>query len=105
MLTKRVFSYQDNVRQHIANFSTKLINQFGWDIAIDPPYSSDIALSNYHLFSEIKKLLGGMHFTTEEKLKEDVLSFLCSAVREFCDSSIKKIVHRMRKCIKLKGII
>jgi hypothetical protein len=47
-----------------------------------------------HLFPELKKHLGGMHFRTREELKEEVLSY---------DSGIKKVVHRMQKCIDLNG--
>jgi hypothetical protein len=68
-----------------------------------PPYSPDIAPSDYHLFPELKKHLGGTHFRTGEELKEEVLGYLCGAAGEFYDSGIKKMVHRMQKCIHLNG--
>jgi histone-lysine N-methyltransferase SETMAR len=78
-------------------------NAYGWDTVTHPPYSPDIAPSDYHLFPELKKHLGGMHFRTGEELKEEVFSYLRGVAREFYDSSIKKIVHRMQKCIDLNG--
>jgi hypothetical protein len=47
----------------------------------------------------LKKHLGGKHFRTGEELKEEVFSYLCGAAGEFYDSGIKKMVHRMQKCI------
>jgi histone-lysine N-methyltransferase SETMAR len=103
MLTKGVRFHQDNARPHIARVTTDLINKFGWDTVTHPPYSPDIAPSDYHLFPELKKHLGGTNFRTGEELKEEVLSYLRGAAGEFCDSGIKKMVHRMQKCIDLNG--
>ncbi|XP_017791911.1 PREDICTED: histone-lysine N-methyltransferase SETMAR-like [Habropoda laboriosa] len=73
MLTKGVRFHQDNARPYIARVTTDLINKFGWDTVTHPPYSPDIAPSDYHLFPELKKHLGGTHFRTGEELKEEVL--------------------------------
>jgi histone-lysine N-methyltransferase SETMAR len=62
MLTKGVCFHQDNARPHISRVTTDLINKFGWDTVTQPPYSPDIAPSDYHLFPELKKHLGWMHF-------------------------------------------
>jgi hypothetical protein len=35
--------------------------------------------------------------------REEVLSYLRGAAGEFCDSAVKKMVHRMQKCIDLNG--
>jgi hypothetical protein len=51
----------------------------------------------------LKKHLGGTHFRTGEELKEEVLSYLRGAAGEFYDSGIKKMEHRMQKCIDLSG--
>lgn len=51
----------------------------------------------------MKKYLGRIHFPTEKKLKEEILSYLWDAVGEFYDSGIKKIMYRMQKCIDING--
>jgi hypothetical protein len=66
-------------------------NAYGWDTVTHPPYSPDIAPSDYHLFPESKKHLGGTHFRTGEELKEEVFSYLRGAAGEFYDSGIKKM--------------
>jgi hypothetical protein len=44
-----------------------------------------------------------MHFRTGEELKEEVFSYLRGAAGEVHDSGIKKMVHRMQKCIDLNS--
>jgi hypothetical protein len=83
---------KDNARLHVAHVTTDLINKFGWDTATHPPYSPDIAPSDYHLFHELEKHLGGTHFRTGKELKEEVLSYLRGAAGEFYE-----------KCIDLNG--
>jgi histone-lysine N-methyltransferase SETMAR len=83
--------------------TTDLINKFGWDTVTHLPYSPDIAPSDYNLFPELKKHLGGTHFRTGKELKEEGLSYLRGVAGEFYDSGIKKMVHHMQKCTELNG--
>ena len=102
MLTKGVRFHQDNARPHTGRLTTDLINQFGWNTLTHPPYTPDLAPSDYHLFPDLKKHLGGTHFSTGDEVK-DVLRYLRSAAGEFYDSGVKKVVHDMQKCIDLNG--
>ncbi|GFT13131.1 histone-lysine N-methyltransferase SETMAR [Nephila pilipes] len=49
MLTKGMRLHQYNARPQTACLTTDLMNRFGWDTVTHPPYSSDIAPSNYLL--------------------------------------------------------
>jgi len=103
MLTKGIRFHHDNARPHTARVTTALIKDFGWDIILHPPYSPDVAPSDFHLFPDLKKHLGGTHFADGEQLKEEVLSYLHGLAGEFYDQGIKKMVHRMQKCIEVNG--
>lgn len=95
--------HHDNARPHTARATTALIKEFGWKTVTQPPYSPDVAPSDFHLFLELKKHLGGTHFDTDEDVKEEVLNFLRGQAGEFYDSGIKKWVPRMQKCIDRNG--
>ncbi|GJQ77384.1 hypothetical protein Trydic_g20788 [Trypoxylus dichotomus] len=82
---------------HTAHVTTDVINKYSWNTVTYPPYSPEVPPSDYHLFPELKKHLGGTHLKTEE-LKEEVLS---GAAGEFYDPDIKKMAHCMQKCIDL----
>lgn len=68
-----------------------------------PPYSPDLAPSDFHLFPELKKNLGGTQFKTDEEVQNAVVSFLRGQAAEFYDSGLKKWVPRMQKCIERNG--
>ncbi|UYV70372.1 hypothetical protein LAZ67_7002750 [Cordylochernes scorpioides] len=59
MLTKGVRFHHDNARPHTAHQTTALIEEFGWELVSHPPYSPDVAPSDFHFFLELKKNLGG----------------------------------------------
>ncbi|GFV43224.1 histone-lysine N-methyltransferase SETMAR [Trichonephila clavipes] len=58
-----------------------------------PPYSPDLAPSDFHLFPELKKNLGGF-----EEVQNAVVNFLHGQAAEFYHSGLKKWVPRMQKC-------
>ena len=41
-----------------------------------PPYSHDLAPSDFHLFLHLKKILGGMRFDDDDDLKDAVQKWL-----------------------------
>ena len=58
MLTKSVVLLHDNVRPHTAPHTNASIKLFNWKIFDHPPYSPDLAPSDYHLFTKMKVWLG-----------------------------------------------
>ncbi|UYV63878.1 hypothetical protein LAZ67_2005878 [Cordylochernes scorpioides] len=91
MLTKGVRFYHDSARPHTAHQTTALIEEFGWELVSHPPYSPDIAPSDFHLFPELKKNLGGTQFQDDDELEEAVLGFLRGQAAEFFDSGFHKL--------------
>ncbi|UYV69465.1 hypothetical protein LAZ67_6003692 [Cordylochernes scorpioides] len=75
MLTKRVRFHHDNARQHTAHQTTALIEEFEWELVSHPPYSPDVAPSDFYFFPELKKNLGGTQFQDDDELEEAVLGF------------------------------
>ena len=49
-----VILHQDNARPHTAAKTVEAINQFGWEMLLHPPYSPDLAHSDFLLFEPIK---------------------------------------------------
>jgi len=58
MLTKGVVLLRDNGRPHTAARTNASIKLFNWEIFDHPPYSPDLAPSDYHLFTKMKVWLG-----------------------------------------------
>ncbi|UYV67970.1 hypothetical protein LAZ67_5002668 [Cordylochernes scorpioides] len=62
MLNKGVRFHHDNTRPH-----TALIKKFRCELVSHPPYSPDVAPSDFHLFPELKKNLGGTQFQDDDE--------------------------------------
>ncbi|KAJ4448376.1 hypothetical protein ANN_10392 [Periplaneta americana] len=54
---KKVILQDDNVRPHIARITMEKIRTVGWETLRYPPYSPDLAPSDYHLFGSLKEQL------------------------------------------------
>jgi len=60
----------DNTRPHTA--MQNLITTFGWDQFDHPPYSPNVAPSDFHLFLHLKSFPAGWRFHEDSKVKEAV---------------------------------
>lgn len=103
MLSAGVVLLHDNARPHTAAETRDLINSFGWEEFHHPPYSPDLAPSDYHLFRYLKNFLGGKRFDTDEELKTAVKNWLSSQEAEFYEKGITKLVDRYDKCLNRQG--
>jgi len=63
--TKGVLVLHDNAPAHRAHATQKKLAYLGFQCLDHPPYSPDLAPSDYHLFPELKKQLKGRHFSSE----------------------------------------
>jgi histone-lysine N-methyltransferase SETMAR len=68
-----------------------------------PPYSPDLAPSNFHLFLHLKSFLGGRRFLDDNEVKEAVSTWFASQAAAFYDEGIQKLVQRYDKCLKNDG--
>ena len=59
MLSATILLLHDNAQPHSAAQTQDLITSFKWEQMDHPPYSPDLAPSDYHLFLHLKKFLGG----------------------------------------------
>jgi transposase len=78
----------DNAQPHTAARTQALLLHFKGKLFNHPPYSPDIAPSNYHLFTYLKNWLRSRHFNNNEKLTEGVETWLSSQVADFFDTGI-----------------
>lgn len=51
---------------HTSLRSQDLNDSFGLDVIGHPPYSSDLAPSDFHVFCHLKHEFGGRHFDNDE---------------------------------------
>jgi len=95
--------HHDNARAHTANVPSSTITKLGWEVLVHPPYSPDLALSDYHLFGPLKDHLGGMKIDTNDDFKNAVQNWLHSRPETFFSAGIRALPTRWKKCIEFKG--
>jgi hypothetical protein len=68
MLLYNASVYSTKVFQKVKTASTHaLLADFAWDFFV---YSLDLASSDFHLFTHLKKFLGGMLMGSDEEVKK-----------------------------------
>ncbi|GBN76051.1 hypothetical protein AVEN_55395-1 [Araneus ventricosus] len=89
----------DNALPHTPAATQEFLYQFGWEIFDYPPYSPDLAPSDFHLSFKLKEFLGNKRFGSDEELENAVITWLNELVEEECETGILKLVDRYDKCL------
>ena len=76
-----IIFHLDNARPHIAIPVQNYLENSGWEVLSHPPYSPDLAPSDYHLFRSMQNALTGIRFTSEQGIKNWLDSFLAASRR------------------------
>jgi len=59
----------DNATLHSACLVQEVLQPFYWELRNHPPYSSDLAPSDYYLFGNLKQPLRGRQFHNNDKVE------------------------------------
>lgn len=100
---KKVLFHQDNARVHTCAVTMAKFYQLGYELLQHPPYSPDLAPSDYFLFPNLKKWLGGKRFGSNEEVITETNAYFEGLDGSYYLEGIKKLETRWTKCIALKG--
>jgi len=71
-----------------------------FEVLSHPPYSPDLAPSDFHLLPHLKRDLKGTHFTSDDEAKQAVTSWIKQRTPEFFVDGMRKLVLGWKKCIE-----
>ena len=74
-MPRGILFLHDNAQPHVAATTKELLAKFKWEVLEQPPYTPNLALSDYHLFCKLKEFLGRNHFASDEELQKTVTTF------------------------------
>jgi histone-lysine N-methyltransferase SETMAR len=103
MLTKSVVLLHDNARPYTAARTNALNKLLNWEIFEHPPYSTDLAPIDYHLFTKMKVWLATQRFHTNEELMDGVNNWLHNLAAPLFNEGLQKLVSRYDKCLNVDG--
>ena len=99
----KVILLHDNARPHVAQGVKDYLETLKWDVLPHPPYSPDIAPSDYHLFRSMKHGLAEQHFRSFKEAKDWVDSWIDSKDQEFFRRGIRMLPERWKKVVSCDG--
>ena len=94
-----IIFHDDNARPHVAIPVKNYLENSGWKVLAHPPYSPDLAPSDYHLFRPMQHALTGIRFTSEQGIKNWLDSFLATKPAQFFWDGIHKLPERWEKVL------
>ena len=102
-LTKGVLFHQDNASVHMSVIAMAAIHDCGFKMIKHPPYSPDLAPSDFHLFPKLKTAISGTHFQSDDDVIHVVDDFLNGQGKDFFKNGIETLKHHWQKCIDTEG--
>lgn len=102
-LAKCVLLLHDNAPAHTSQVAQAAIRNCGFEQLNHPPYSPDLAPSDYYLFRHLKKQLRGKRFEDDKELKSATEHWLESVGENFYLKGIEELHVRWNKCIDVYG--
>ena len=79
------------------------LNQLSCELLPHPPYSPDLARSDYWLFADLKKMLQVKRFSSNEEVIAETLDYFEGKDESFYKKSIGKLDKHWNECITLEG--
>lgn len=100
---KGVILHHDNARPHTARATKNLIEEFGWEVMHHPPYSPDLAPTDFHLFRSLQNHLMGQRLTSRDEVEMKLVYFFESKLAKFYEEGIRKLMARWEDVINKNG--
>ncbi|EGI58342.1 Mariner Mos1 transposase, partial [Acromyrmex echinatior] len=93
----------DNARPHVAKVVKTYLETLKWKVLSHPPYSPDVALSDYHLFRSMAHDLADQHFRSYEEVKNWIDSWIASKDDQFFRRGIRMLSEKWEKVVASDG--
>ena len=94
---------QDIAPAHTSQVAMTAATECGFEVLPHPPYSPDMAPSDFCLFPKLKSNLRGTQFGSNEGVIAAVNEYLEDQEKDFYLDGISKLEQRWTKCIALMG--
>ena len=83
----------DNARPYTAAHTAETLRKLKFEVVAHPPYSPDLASSDYHLFGPLKETLRGRRFTSDQEVKEAAYAWHAAQPKTFFSEGTRKFVQ------------
>ncbi|KAG5315309.1 MOS1T transposase, partial [Pseudoatta argentina] len=99
----KVILLHDNARPHVAKPVKTYLETLKWEVLPHPPYSPDIAPSDFHLFRSMARGLADRRFHSYEEAQKWIDSWIVSKDMSFFRRGIHVLPERWEKVASSDG--
>ena len=103
LLRKGVWLLQDNAPPHTSQIAIAAADQCGYRLLPHPPYSPDLAPSDYYLFANLKLHVKGRRYNTDCDVMDAVDEFFEGCSADWFKRGLAMLENRWQACIAAKG--
>lgn len=100
---KGVVFQHDNAKSHTSFVTRQKLLELGWDVLSHPPFSPDLAPSDYYLFRSMQNSLNGKIFNDADDVKLHLIQFFAGKNQKFYEHGIMTLPERSSNVIDAKG--
>lgn len=100
---KGIVYHHDNARPHTSLMTRQKLRELGWEVLMHPPYSPDLAPSDYHLFRSLQNSLNGLKLTSKEACENHLSQFFAQKTQKFYTDGIMALPEKWQKVIEQNG--
>ena len=102
-LHRGILFHHDNTPAHSSQIVRDVLREFRWELLPHPPYSPDLAPSDFFLFPKLKEHLKDVYFNDTNEAKQAAKTWLTKWSADDFKNGIKGWKHCLEKCIDLDG--
>jgi histone-lysine N-methyltransferase SETMAR len=100
---RKIVFHFDKATPHTATVSLAFLDSHRMRRTLQPPFSPDLAPSDFYLFGKLKTTLMGSVFENEQELLDGIIKILDQITRDELESAFEKWVARLNICIHRGG--
>jgi histone-lysine N-methyltransferase SETMAR len=100
---ERLTIHMDNPSPHRSKQTTEFLSSLPVISAPHPPYSPDLAPSDFYLFGKVKHLFMGQKFESADENLQRIARIVHSIPRGELDTVFKEWERRLERCIAVDG--
>jgi [histone H3]-lysine36 N-dimethyltransferase SETMAR len=99
---KKVLFHQDNALVHKSIKTTAKLHELGYELLSHSPYAPDLHPSDFCMLADLKRMLAGKKFNTNEEVIAETEAFFEAMSKSYYKKSIEKLYDHYNRCIALE---
>ena len=100
---KKIIFRQDNIPAHQSVLAMVKLRDLHYELLEHPPYSPDLAPSDFYFFLKLKLFFPGQRFSSNQEAIAAVERYFADLTKNHYRDRIIALEHRWNKCFNLNG--